>query len=262
MGSKIISNIKQLRATKDLDNLKSDYFLIKMFDLIKQNKALKIIKSNKKIQKRLNINIKNYKECSQLYSPIELELKLEDNEYGKFINIPDEEKEFFHIYFNNSKKEMKRNYLKEKEKVKRIKIIINYQVKSFENLFYDCLWINSIYFIKFDRNDITNMRSMFNKCISLKELNISNFNTTNVTNMSFMFSRCSSLKELYISNFNTNNVTNMRSMFSECSSLIRLNLSNFNNNNVRIMRNMFYKCSSLKELNLFNFNTNNVTKYE
>ena len=259
MGSKIISNIKQLRATKDLDNLKSDYFLIKMFDLIKQNKALKIIKYNKKIQKRLNINIKNYKECSQLYSPIELELKLEDNEYGKFINIPDEEKEFFHIYFNNSKKEIKRNYLIEKEKVKRIKIIINYQVKSFENLLYDCLWINSIYFIKFDRNDITNMRSMFNKCISLKELNISNFNTTNVTNMSFMFSRCSSLKELYISNFNTNNVTNMRSMFSECSSLIKLNLSNFNNNNVRIMRNMFYKCSSLKELNLFNFNTNNVT---
>ena len=32
-----------------------------MFDLIKQNKALKIIKYNKKIQKRLNINIKNYK---------------------------------------------------------------------------------------------------------------------------------------------------------------------------------------------------------
>ena len=83
-----------------------------MFDLIKQNKALKIIKYNKKIQKRLNINIKNYKECSQLYSPIELELKLEDNEYGKFINIPDEEKEFFHIYFNNSKKGIKRNYLK------------------------------------------------------------------------------------------------------------------------------------------------------
>ena len=129
MGSEIISNIKQLRTSKDLNNLKSDYFLIKMFDLIKQNKALKIIKSNKKIQKRLNINIKNYKECSQLYSPIELELKLEDNEYGKFINIPDEEKEFFHIYFNNSKKEIKRNYLKEKEKVKRIKIIINYQVK-------------------------------------------------------------------------------------------------------------------------------------
>ena len=107
-------------------------------------------------------------------------------------------KRIFSYLFNNSKKEIKRNYLKEKEKVKRIKIIINYQVKSFENLFYDCLWINSIYFIKFDRNDITNMWSMFNKCISLKELNISNFNTTVVTNMSFMFSRCSSLKELII----------------------------------------------------------------
>ena len=52
------------------------------------------------MQKRLKVNINDYKEYSQLYSSIEIELKLVDNKYGKFINkygkfinIPDEEKE-------------------------------------------------------------------------------------------------------------------------------------------------------------------------
>ena len=84
MGSKIISNIKQLRTSKDLNNLKSDYFLIKMFDLIKQNKALKIIKYNKKIQKRLSLSLNDYKEYSQLYSSIEIELNLSDDEKNKY----------------------------------------------------------------------------------------------------------------------------------------------------------------------------------
>ena len=35
-----------------------------------------IIKCNKKIQNRLNINIKDYKEYSEIYTPIEIELNL------------------------------------------------------------------------------------------------------------------------------------------------------------------------------------------
>ena len=38
-----------------------------------------------------------------------------------------------------------------------IKIIINYQVKSFENLFRDCNCIESINFKKFYKNNINNM---------------------------------------------------------------------------------------------------------
>ena len=123
------------------ENLKSNFIFKKILEYMKKNKSLEIIKYNKKLQKRLNLSINDYKEY---YLSIEIELKIVDDKYGKFINIPDKEKEYYHIYFNNSKKEIKINYLKEKEKVKRIKIIINYQVKSFENLFYDCLWINSI----------------------------------------------------------------------------------------------------------------------
>ena len=117
----------------DFKNLKSDYFLIKIFDIIKQNKSLKIVKYNKKLQKRLNISINDYKECSK----IEIELQLANNKYGQFINISDKEN-YCHIYFDNSNKEIKRNYLEKNEKVKMIKIIIDYQVKSFEKLFDRC----------------------------------------------------------------------------------------------------------------------------
>ena len=120
---------------------------------------------------------------------------------------------YYHIYFNDNKEEIKRNDLNENDNVSKIKIIIDYQVKSFEELFYDCRSIEYIYFNKFYRNNINNMGSMFSGCSSLKELNLSNFNTNNVTDMGFMLWRCSSLKELNISNFNTNNVTDMECMF-------------------------------------------------
>ena len=67
---------------------------------------------------------------------------------------------------------------------------LTYQI-SFEKLFYECDCIESIYFNKFYRNNITNMSSMFSGCSSLKELNLNNFNTNNVTDMNSMFSGCS-----------------------------------------------------------------------
>ena len=68
----------------------------------------------------------------------------------------------------------------------KIKIIIDYQVKSFKELFSWCECIDSIYFKKFYRN-INGMSWMFRGCSSLKELNLNNFNTKNVTNMGCMF---------------------------------------------------------------------------
>ena len=56
-------------------------------------------------------------------------------ENDKFINIPEKEKGQNHIYFDNSNEEIKRNYLKEKEKVNIIRIKIDYKVKTFIGLF-------------------------------------------------------------------------------------------------------------------------------
>ena len=242
-------------------NLKSDYFLKYLFNLLEKNKFLSIIKYNKSIKKRMSINIQDYKDYSEIYSSIELEIKPVKNKYGDFININDKNEIYYHIYFDNKREEIKRNYLNENEKIKSIKIIIDYQIKTFRNLFYYCECIQSLNFKKFYRNNIDNMSFMFYNCSSLNTLNITNFNTNNVIDMRAMFYGCSSLKELNLNNFYTNNVSDMSGMFSGCSSLNKLNINNFNTNNVIYMNHMFYGCTSLEKLNLNNFNFKNVIQF-
>ena len=150
------------------DNLKSDYFLTKIFDYIERKKSLKIVKCNKVLQKRANISIKDYIDYCKFYSSIEIELnityKLFD-QLNTFINISNEEKNFFHIYFDNSNKEITRNFLKKNEKVKNIKIKIDYQIVSFKGLFKDCKCIKSIVFKKFYRINLIDMSFMFQDVI-------------------------------------------------------------------------------------------------
>jgi len=256
---KKIEKLNLIKSKNKFINIKSNYILKKLFDYVQKRISLKIIKCNNNIQKRLNININNYKDFSEKFTSIELEIIPNQNKYEPFIQIKEEDDKYFHIYYNDNKEEIKQNELNGEDNVSKINIIIDYQINSFNGLFIDCKCIESIYFKKFYRNNITDMSSMFSGCSSLKELNLSNFNTNNVTDMSFMFNECPLLKELNLSNFNTNNVTDMRYMFNKCSSLKELNLSNFNTNNVTNMSRMFSGCSSLNELNLSNFNTYNVT---
>ena len=183
--------ISQMKSKNKYENLKNDYFLQKVFNNIEKKKLLNIVKYNKNIKKRINININDFKEYSEKYSSIEIEIKLINNKYSKFINIKDEDEKYYHIYLNNNKEEIKMNNINKDEEIKIIKIIIDYQVKSFEELFDSCDCIESIYFKKFYRNNITNMNYMFYGCSSLKELNLNNFNTNNVTDMSNMFNGCS-----------------------------------------------------------------------
>ena len=178
---------KQIKSQVNFQNVKSNFILKKICAFVKNIKSLNIMKYNKKLQKRLNFSINDYKK----FGPIEIELKPVPKKAGNFINISDEEKKYFKIYFDNSNEEIKKNYLEENENVKIIKILINYQVKSFCKLFDNCMIIYSIFFKNFERTDITNMYSMFHGCSSLKELNLSNFNTNNVTYMGGMFYGCS-----------------------------------------------------------------------
>ena len=149
--------MNELKLNDKFCNIKSDYFLQKIFGIVKKNKSLGIIKYNKMLQKRLKIDINSYKDYSQFFSSIEIEIKPIYNFLfkSKFINMPDEDKEYYHIYFDDKKKENKRNYIKKEEKVNNIKIIIDYQVKSFQELFSCCKSIESINFTKFYRINIT-----------------------------------------------------------------------------------------------------------
>ena len=254
------TELNEIKSSNMLLILKSKYILQFIFDNLSKRKSLNFIKYNKNIQNKIDININDYKEFSEIYSSIEMEIIPVNNKYGKFINIKNQgDLKYFHIYFDNNKEEIKRNHLDKNENIKKIKIILEHQVKSFEDLFRDCECIESIYIKKFCRNNIKNMEGMFYNCSSLKELNLSNFNTNNVNNMRYMFFKCSSLKKLNLSNFNTNNVTALKEMFWGCSSLEELNLNSFNTNKVKSFYRMFEGCSSLKELNLSNFNINKVT---
>ena len=166
-GKEINNNIK----SKDMfKNLKSNYFLQILFNILLKKKSLDIFKYNKNIKNRINISINDYKEYFEIYSSIEIEIKPAKNKYGKFINIEKKDEIYCHIYFDNDKEEIKRTYLKENDQIKTIKIIIDCQIKSFEMLFYSCKCIRFLYFKKFSRNNINNMKLMFSDCSSLKYL--------------------------------------------------------------------------------------------
>ena len=115
------------------EKIKSDYFLKKLYDNITKKKKLEIVKYNKKIQNRINLSVKDYKEYSE---EIEIEIIPDEDTYGKFINInenDENDKLYYHIYFNDNKEEIKNKYeIDEEDKVTKIKIIIDYQVKSFK----------------------------------------------------------------------------------------------------------------------------------
>ena len=89
------------------EKIKSDYFLQKLYDNMPKKKKLAIVKYNKKIQNRINLSVKDYKEYSETYSSIEIEIIPAKGEYGKFINIKENDKLYYHIYFNDNKEEIK-----------------------------------------------------------------------------------------------------------------------------------------------------------
>ena len=138
-----------------LENIKSRYILSKIYDIMPKKKKLEIVKYNKRIQNRLDLGVKDYKEYSETFTPIEIEILPKKGEYGKFVNINENDKLYYHIYFNDNKKEIKNKYkIDEQDKVTKIKIIIDYQVKSFWHSFYECKCIEYINFKKFYRNNV------------------------------------------------------------------------------------------------------------
>ena len=131
-----------------LESLKSDYFLQKLYDNMTKKKKLEIVKYNKKVQNRLDLGVKDYKEYSETYSSIEIEIIPAKGKYGRFIYINKNDKLYYHIYFNDNNEEIKNKYeIKEEDKVTKIKIIIDYQIKSFNSLFKWCYCIESINFM-------------------------------------------------------------------------------------------------------------------
>ena len=236
-------------------DIKSNFILKKVIDHLPRHKLLKLINHSKKVQNRLNKNINDYK--NEFYKIIIEIIPLEYSK-GKILYSTKQNRSHYHIYLNDDKVETKRKNITKAEKINKIILEIDYDIKSLKDLFRERLYIKKINFIKFNRDDITDMSFMFYGCEFLEEINFSKIKTNNVTDMNSMFKDCKALKALNLSYFNTNNVTNMSFMFSWCSSLKELNVTNFNTSNVIYMDGIFDGCELLKELNVSNFNTNNV----
>ena len=267
-------------------DINSKYILKHIIQNLTVRKYLDIIHYNKQIQKELDLSIKDY----ILFSQIEIELKIDPNLCSKDKNIFIKEypnlKNLFHFYFNDDKKETKKNYINKNENISKIKIIIDYNVTTLDELFKDCNIIQEINFIRFNRKNVTNMsymfhccenlskiffngfktpnvismNNMFYKCISLKEIDLNLFETKNVTDMSYMFYDCKTIQKLNLTNFNTNKITNMSCMFGGCLLLKELKFpKEFKTDNVIDMSGMFMENNSIKKLDLSNFNTNKVT---
>ena len=212
------SNNENISNINMLNKIRNKYLLKAIFDNLLELKQFQLIKYNKKIQNKIEISLQDY----QLFKKIIIEIiPIKKNDKNKFINIPKEKKNYYHIYFNKDKKEMKRNYFTQKSKVESIKIVIDEKITSLFELFKRCDCIEKINFIRFNRSNIKNMNYMFYECSSLKELNLKNFNTDNVINMNYMFYKCSQLKELNHNSFNFHSVIYMKSMFTGCSDEIK-----------------------------------------
>ena len=247
------------------NNIKSNYIFKKIIkEYLSKKSYFLLVKHNKKIQNKLGLKLDDYKEYHiRIFNTTEIELipisELKPDIKYYFIRIK-ENRGYYHIYFDDQRDEIKRSYITNLDKVKKINIKLDMELKSLAGLFYDCQVLKGIKFTKFNRENFTNMNEMFYQCLYLDKLDIQKLKTSNITSMNWMFTRCESLKELNLLNFDTSNVKEMMCVFSGCIKLEKINF-NFNTSKVNNMRNMFFECKSLKEIDVSNFDTSNVKNF-
>ncbi len=237
-----------------MDNIKSGDILKLIFNILPKKITLKIAKYNKILQNKLNLSLNVYKEFSQ----IEIEIIPTTKDFGEFIKYPNELAQYYHIYFNDEKKEIKRNIITEENEVSKIIIKIDPQIEYFISLFEKCQVIETISFSKFCRRNIINMRYMFSSCPNLQMVNLFNCNTENVIDMRYMFQNCPYLQVVNFSNCNIEKVKNMNGMFEWCLSLKYVYFSNCKIKPDTNLSYMFYQCQSLIELDISGFDLENV----
>ena len=164
-----------------LDNIKSSYILKELFKYVNEYKKLKLLNYNKTIQQRINLSIEDYKN----YLSIKIEVKLIDN-YNVNCNNTFISKEFknsyssfIYVVLNDETIERKIDSIKN-DKISKVKIILNYDLNSYKDLFKHCYFIKEIKFLKNNKNNVTDMSNMFYGCSSLTSLDISELKTDNV----------------------------------------------------------------------------------
>jgi len=147
--SSLKQNNKSESPNKNINLLRkinSKYILMQIFENIQTKSQLKMVKYNKELQNRLEINANNFKE----FCRIEIEIEL-DSVGGSFINPWNIDRSYLHIYFNDKTEEQKAFFPYTYDKnIFKIKIIIDHRLNSLYKLFENCPHIISINFLKFN----------------------------------------------------------------------------------------------------------------
>ena len=226
--------------------IKSKNNLRKLFNQLTTLQKLRIIRQNKKIQNKLNISKKDYEEyCTTIIEIVPYAISILEAQ-SKYINIINNiDKKYIHIFFDDSKDETHVEYLTNTDNVKKIKIIIDKEIKSFFRLFSQCKCIKRFKLSYCKRKDLPSMKYMFDECSSLEEIEMDRDVDFSATDMSYMFNNCSSLKKVDMPNVRAYTVKTLNNIFQGCKSLVQLNISRLNTDQVTDMAHVFDGCSRL-----------------
>ena len=168
-----------------LSEIKSKYIIKQMSEFLNQKTFLQLIKYNNQIQTKFDMSIKEYFQIEIEVIPVD-----KPEAINLFINYFFD-KSYYHFYFNDNKEEITRNYFYKQDKVKKIKILLDYEIESLSSLFKYCKCIKSINIKKYNREDITDLTEMFSRCRSLEEVDLSKLKINDYTDIEYMFSECS-----------------------------------------------------------------------
>ena len=115
-----VSNSKEEEESisEQIENLteKNNYFnfiksiniLKKIFKYLHKRRKLKILKCNKMMKKKLDIEINDFKDYSEKFSTIEIEIIPAKDKYCNFIYYKNNNSRYFNIYFNDEQKRIKK----------------------------------------------------------------------------------------------------------------------------------------------------------
>ena len=235
-------NIRAMNNNKNnkcsINNIKSDYILKNIFDFHNnERKKLNLIKYNKNLQRKLNININNYRRYRYIIFYVEGQ-----NKNVKFIN-----------FYNKKSNDI----IIKNTNVPRFKrILVNTYNLRLMGLFFKLEGILSVRIIKlFNDNSLWNGKqynlcNLFHGCTNLKQIIFQNDNKFLLENGNEMFKDCENLEKIEgLENLETYIVKNIRELFMNCRSLTSIKgIEKWKLKYVKNMSSMFENCTSLTTL--------------
>ena len=122
---------KNIETKTNLLSIQNEYFFQIMFDMVNKRRTLESVRYNKKLQNILNLSAKDYKD----FLKIIIEINIAPRHGELFMNSVQQLRNYYHIYFDDNEEEYKECNFRVRGDVKKIKIIIDKEIISLENLF-------------------------------------------------------------------------------------------------------------------------------